>query len=61
MLLRMAVNRLALQKRKLKEVNENRKREVAMLLQQEKVLQARVKVLSPLLLDFSRLPSFPRP
>lgn len=44
MLLRMAVNRLGMQKRKLKELNENRKREVASLLQGDKVLQARVKV-----------------
>ena len=46
MLLKLAVNRIRLQKKKYREINENRKREVASLLQQEKELQARVKVAS---------------
>lgn len=44
MWLGMAINRNRLQKKKQKELNEVRKRELATLLQQGKELQARVRV-----------------
>ncbi len=43
MLLGLAIGRIRLQRKKYREINENRKREVATLLRQEKELQARVK------------------